>query len=209
MVETTRMGRPNCIWWGRGPTVLLFSPLSCLGCDWLVLSVISGFNFWVNFKRLLPVSGRGPSTINNPFINVQNTIWGHSQGLQKVHVGLKLEWSLYDKYCWHLRRFPFRVAFSHDFEAPWGVINASMQCPLSDHSSMQGSGGSCGLVGSIGNTRYGITSCHFERVKLGRELGTEPYMRRPQHVILIATDSLAPTRHTVPSTYTILIRFRQ
>ena len=70
----------------------------------------------------------------NVFIDVQNIIWRTQIKSTDIHVGLKLEWNLYDKYLWswNCTRFFFR----HPFDGPLGIIYANILRPLSDHSSM-------------------------------------------------------------------------
>ena len=72
----------------------------------------------------------------NVYINIQKSFQRHNQNLKKIQAGLKTQWSLYDEYSWSWKPFAIRVYSSNPFDVPWGVINASKQWLLGDHSSI-------------------------------------------------------------------------
>ena len=58
-------------------------------------------------------------------------------------------------------RFAFRIFFLHSFEAPWGVINASIQWQLNDYWSMHHMWGSCVYFSHVSHRwgpRFGVKS---------------------------------------------------
>ena len=104
-------------------------------------------------------------------LNVQNIIGKTRRKSTKIHINLIFEWRLYDRYWWCWKLITFRVLFSYVFDAPWGVINVSNQCPLGVHSSMEGICDVCSAVGSLGyprNTQWLIWRSRSRRSTFAR-----------------------------------------
>ena len=134
-------GCPICILWGGVQESFGHNLLSC---GWLWLTSFMGqllFAFGLNLCLLsshrLPVPERG-FQYKQQFFHwfLKYHLEGTTEIYKEIHVGLKLEWSLYDKYWWSWKCLLFGVFFSHPLKLCAEWLMQTQQWPLSDHSSM-------------------------------------------------------------------------
>ena len=98
-------------------------------CEWGTTSVYFGITYIPFISSRLPscLCCGAPVTTSGFFIFVKSIIWRTlTKSLKKIHVGLKFEWGLWDKYWLSWELLPFEVSFNCLCDVLLGVTYANM-----------------------------------------------------------------------------------